>query len=435
MKKIALLAMTIVLATLLAGCAEAGPTLIISDISASDITETSAVITWTTNEDSRGVVDYGTTSSYGSTASDQNLRTSHSVTISGLTPGTTCHYRVTSQDAYGHEAVSGDYSFITASASEPFIVFGPECFNFAATEGGANPEDQTLEIWNSGSGTLNWSVSDNANWLTLNPTNGTSIGEHDAVTLSVDISGLAAGTYDATITISASGATNTPQTTPCVLLTIGSPTTVTTIAYSPLSFSFSATEGGANPEDQTLEIWNSGSGILNWSVSDDADWLTLNPTNGTSTGEHDAVTLSVDISGLAAETYNAIITISASGATNTPQTVSVSLTIGSPTAIAYSPLSFSFSATERGANPEDQTLEIWNSGSGTLNWSVSDDADWLTLNPTNGTSTGEHDAVTLSVDISGLAAETYNAIITISASGATNTPQTVSVSLTVNEEW
>ena len=97
-----------------------------------------------------------------------------------------------------------------------------------------------------------------------------------------------------------------------------------TIGISPPSFSFFALEGGDNPSDQTLSIWNSGGGTLEWTVSDDADWLTLSPTSGTDSGE---VTVSVDITGMSAGDYDATITISAPGATNTPATVPVSLSI------------------------------------------------------------------------------------------------------------
>jgi len=100
-----------------------------------------------------------------------------------------------------------------------------------------------------------------------------------------------------------------------------------TIAYSPTSFSFSAAKDGPNPSSQTLSIWNSGEDTLDWSVSDDAAWLSLSPISGSSTGEEDSVTVSVDISGLSAGTHSATITISAPGATNTPQTVPVGLTI------------------------------------------------------------------------------------------------------------
>ncbi|MBL8151928.1 MAG: hypothetical protein JNN15_18550, partial [Blastocatellia bacterium] len=62
-------------------------------------------------------------------------------------------------------------------------------------------------------------------------------------------------------------------------------------------------------------------------------------------------------------------------------------------------------------------------------WTVSDNASWLTLNPTSGTAPS---STTASVDITGLAAGTYNATITVSGTGATNSPVSVPVTLTVN---
>ncbi len=101
------------------------------------------------------------------------------------------------------------------------------------------------------------------------------------------------------------------------------------ISFTPNNFNFEATQGGENPENQILEIWNSGAGTLSWNVDDDADWLDENPKSGESTGEHDEVTVSVDITGLEGGIYNATITITAPGASNTPQTVPVQLTINS----------------------------------------------------------------------------------------------------------
>jgi|GEM_PF-4367964 len=215
----------------------------------------------------------------------------------------------------------------------------------------------------------------------------------------------------------------------------GSPVSGTpTISYGSSSYTFTATAGGSNPSPQMLEIWNSGGGILSWSVSHDVNWLTLNPITGSSADEHASVTISVDISGMSAGSYTAAITISSPGATNTAQVVSVSLAIDesdSPT-ISYSSSSYTFTATAGGSNPANQTLEIWNSGGDILNWSVSHDVDWLNLSPTSGSSTDEGISVAISVEISGMSAGSYSAIITVSAPDATNTPQTVSVGLTID---
>jgi outer membrane protein assembly factor BamB len=125
-----------------------------------------------------------------------------------------------------------------------------------------------------------------------------------------------------------------------------------TIGFSPAELNFSASEGGANPAAQTLEIWNSGAGTLDWSVSDGADWLSLSPPGGSSTGERDAVTISVDISGKSAGNYPATITISAPGAANTPQTVPVTLQINVPGSTVTWPLPW-------GLDADPASVNIW----------------------------------------------------------------------------
>jgi len=100
------------------------------------------------------------------------------------------------------------------------------------------------------------------------------------------------------------------------------------ISFSPASFSFSVAQGGSPPADQRLEVWNSGGGTLEWSVSDDAAWLSENPTSGSSTGERDIATVSVDAAGMSAGDYFANITITAPGVSNSPQTVPVTLCVG-----------------------------------------------------------------------------------------------------------
>jgi len=109
------------------------------------------------------------------------------------------------------------------------------------------------------------------------------------------------------------------------------PSSLPIITAGPASLDFSAQQSEANPASQTLSLWNSGAGTLTWSATDSADWLILSPTSGSSAGETDNIVLSVDISGMNAGSYAALVTISAPGAANTPQTVVVNLTINPPT--------------------------------------------------------------------------------------------------------
>ena len=81
---------------------------VISQVSLS-VTKSGATVGWTTNKPSDSQLVYGLTTSYGnSTTPDPTLVTSHSQTISGLTPNTWYHFQMKSNNA-----VSADFKFKT----------------------------------------------------------------------------------------------------------------------------------------------------------------------------------------------------------------------------------------------------------------------------------------------------------------------------------
>jgi glucose/arabinose dehydrogenase/PKD repeat protein len=86
----------------------------ISSRTATAITSNASTVTWTTNEPATSQVDFGTTTTYGSTTTlDPALVVSHSVRLSGLSANTTYNYRVRSRDAAGNERVSANSTFKT----------------------------------------------------------------------------------------------------------------------------------------------------------------------------------------------------------------------------------------------------------------------------------------------------------------------------------
>ncbi len=93
------------------------------------------------------------------------------------------------------------------------------------------PDPQTFTITNTGGGTLNWSATKTQAWLTLSPTSGTlAAGASATVTASVAPGSLTAGTYNDTITVSDSGASNSPQTVAVTFNVTGGAVTLTGIA-------------------------------------------------------------------------------------------------------------------------------------------------------------------------------------------------------------
>ena len=98
----------------------AGTLPLISDISATNITATTATISWNTTVDATSQVSYDTVghadiADYIDNVTDGNLVTVHSIDLTGLTPSTTYHFRVRSTTNVD-DAISGDYIF-TLNAS------------------------------------------------------------------------------------------------------------------------------------------------------------------------------------------------------------------------------------------------------------------------------------------------------------------------------
>ena len=90
------------------------------------------------------------------------------------------------------------------------IEVSPSSHSFSATEGGLNPAALTsnLEITN---GPATWSASASVPWLAVSPSSGTDDGTVP-LQISVDISGMSAGSYSGTVSVDAGSAANSPQT-------------------------------------------------------------------------------------------------------------------------------------------------------------------------------------------------------------------------------
>jgi fibronectin type III domain protein/BACON domain-containing protein len=228
----------------------------------------------------------------------------------------------------------------------------PSTLSYSASSSSPMPSPQTVTFSKNSIVTKSWTASGNAPWMTVSPSTGTISREKDQITVNVNASGLAAGTYNGTlniaiggqismvsVTLVVSGGTATPTSTSGgttstsggTTSTSGGTTPTPSILLNPVSLSFSGTAGGAVPLAQTFNIVNPTGGTLTWTLAEPASWLGLNITSGTTTTEVDAISASVSTTGLTAGTYNTAITVTASGSTNSPQIIPVILTLSAPT--------------------------------------------------------------------------------------------------------
>jgi hypothetical protein len=288
------------------------------------------------------------------------------------------------------------YSLINnASSGSPTISLSPTSLSFSATQGGANPSAQNVTVSNSGGGTLaapttQINYSQGSGWLSVNCT-----GSQAPYTCSTQptTGSLSSGTYNATVQVSSSGATNSPQNY-TVAFTVN-PVSSPTISLSPTSLTFNATVGGGNPSSQNVTVSNSGGGTLAVPTTgivyhSGSGWLSVQVQG--SQAPYTLVTQPTTGS-LAAGTYTATVNVSSSGATNSPQpyTVSFTLTSGSVCTVTTTtgtcgPYNYP-QITANGTYPIITEQDVWNppsSWSQTL-YSTSPGNWYVTANyPTDG---------------------------------------------------
>jgi hypothetical protein len=106
----------------------AGPA--ISNVSVTDITDTTATITWVTNTTSNSQVNYGTTTALGTIVFDNSTVNNHLLLLQGLTPGTIYYFEVQSTDVSGTSTDNNGgayYSFTTTPPTTYSITLTPAC--------------------------------------------------------------------------------------------------------------------------------------------------------------------------------------------------------------------------------------------------------------------------------------------------------------------
>ncbi len=153
-----------------------------------------------------------TTPASGTLAAGASATLTISVNTTGVPPGTTASTSVTisAVNPATGTAVTGSPATVPISISvtspPPAMQLSTNALNFTATAG-TNPAPQTITITNTGGGTLNWTAGTPSQpWLTVAPSGGSdAAGGTSTPSFNVNTTGLAAGTYTATVTITAPG--------------------------------------------------------------------------------------------------------------------------------------------------------------------------------------------------------------------------------------
>ncbi len=187
---------------------------------------------------------------------------------------------------------------------------------------------------------------------------------------------------------------------------------------------------GQNLPDDVFTVGAVGPGTLHYTINDDAAWLSVSPDSGDVTSQDpDPIDIIYDVSGLPAGQHQATVTVSSPDAVNSPQTIVVTVTVEGPSIV------LSDSVIDRtvfiGDDLPNDIFTVANGGPDTLNYTIGDDAGWLSVSPDAGASTGEADPIEVVYDVAGLSVDQHTAVISVSSTDAGNSPQTITVNLTV----
>ena len=129
---------------------------VITDVLTSSLAPTSVTITWTTDEGSNSLVDFGTTqNTYTTTQGNSDEETTnHEVTLTGLSPATPYYFRVKSEDTLGNQGEDdnsgNDYTFTTDASPNPGDVTPPTISSVSTSN------------LTSSSVTITWSTNEDA---------------------------------------------------------------------------------------------------------------------------------------------------------------------------------------------------------------------------------------------------------------------------------
>jgi len=402
-----------------------------SALVASAVGQTAIDVTWQDNSDNEEVFKLDRRQSGATTWTRAFTSGSPGVSSygdSGLAPGTKYYYKVKAYNSSGESAYSNIDAATTDPELVPQIAVSPNTISVSC-ELGQSPAAETFDVWNSGTGTLAYNVTENSSLLSVSPASGTSTGSSDvqAHTLTFSTAALAVGTHNRTITIedNGSGAANSPVTID-VQITVSlslpaAPSALTASVVGQTEIDVSWQDNSDNEERFKLDRRQSGT--TSWVRA-----FTSGAADVSSYGD----------SGLAPGTkyYYKVKAYNSSGesaysnvddATTDPELVPQ---------IAVSPNTISVSC-ELGQSPAAETFDVWNSGTGTLAYNVTDNSSMISVSPASGTSAGSSDAQTHTITFSSGAAPAgvYDRTITIedNGSGAANSPVTIAVQITITE--
>jgi len=327
-------------------------------------------------------------------------------------------------------------------------------------EAGQSPEPVPVDVWNATQGTLNYTLSLNVDWLRISGTSGTSSGEVDRFFLEA-VPGLfpppGPTQQTCTLTLTAPGAANAPLTRTITVaqvadyVSLGEGLDAPELPWRTSGHAF--WRGSKEPSNPTGDLAAAGwpnankTSVLSVTLEGPGTftfWRQVMVDYGSLSfyidGELQGTPLTGLLSALTQEQYELppgehelkwVATRTVDDPNTWFKVVVDNVTYEQRLAkVSVAPESLA-PVCQPGQDATSQTFEVWNSGNTVLEYSILSSVPWMSVSPSSGSSTGEHDTVAVTYDTSGLPAGIHTGEIRVSKVGEASSLCTIPVRLDI----
>ena len=220
---------------------------------------------------------------------------------------------VTVRSSGAAQSVTVPVNLAISASTAGVLLLSQTSLLFKAVESGGAEPPQTFGVLNVGRGTIDWTAQAGESWLRISPVSGHSdyaSAQIPLVTVSVDSSGLGAGSYVGLIRVASNSANNSPQVVKVEMQVLPAGTKLGA-SVRPSGLIFVAAAGGASPTAQELSVATPEASAIQFvSQPIGGTWVTRFPDAGSASRDSAGrIMVQPALGNLAANVYRGGLTV------------------------------------------------------------------------------------------------------------------------------
>ncbi len=307
---------------------------------------------------------------------------------------------------------NGDYDIYASITkyNDPSIIAEPNSLRFEMAVGDSAPDPQEVVLDHAGYNSRNFEILPSHSWLDVSPAAGST---PDTISVSITTAALPYGTYFGQLTL-----VDLDNNDSSMVVPVRFDVTVPILSLSADTLSFRAFTGIDREYTKFLTTSNAGGGDMPWTLTEDADWLTVSAYAGSNETE---LQVTVNAVGLTDGNYVEPIVVDAGDIVNSPDTVwAVVEVVANLPYILLEPDSFNVVTST--PSEHDLFTVVTNAGVGILNWMAAVNDPWLHLSRGSGLG---GDSIVFTIDTTQLEYGLHSTFVDVTDSASFNVSERI----------